>query len=197
MTRKNNKPSKARLMPSKQFIERSGLNPVVAIDPGNKTGAAVWLDGKPEAYLAIQDEPRKVWAWIQAAVAPHPPSLVVIEKPIYICKTYNRAQGLVQVAAWGGYHLAKTEEIYPNTKIWRPTATEWRYIIGMGGRNREDVKAKALEHAREISGLPLTGPRGGALQDAADAVCMAEAGSLYWAWELVKDMKESESDDET
>lgn len=87
----------------------------------------------------------------------------------------------------GGLAMAMSQ-VYELEELWIPKPSQWRAVLrGAGMRMaqnpREQCKKDALALARSF-GRECRGPRGGDLEDEADAVCIALAGALKWGLEL-------------
>jgi hypothetical protein len=91
----------------------------------------------------------------------------------------ERIQSLLSNAESSGWWQGKLSSMFPSALLYVCVASQWRSLLGLRVADRETAKRigvdLAAKAAKETAGLEMKGPRGAALVDAAEALCMAMA----------------------
>lgn len=91
----------------------------------------------------------------------------------------ERLQSLLSNAESAGWWQGALERLGGWERSWTPTASEWRRFVGIRGVDRATAKALAVRIGgrafTETHGGILTGPRGGEMSHAAEAICVSMA----------------------
>ena len=139
----------------------------------NKTGAALYVDGKLEAYelidlsksgLEINTRINEMGKQIMALLSHWSPLAIYIEEPkghnnVELVRKLAEIIGIVK--AWGIRENVPVEEVKP--AVWR----KW-IGIDQGGKKRNELKQASMDFVRETYGVEVN-------DDTADAICIGGA----------------------
>lgn len=159
---------------------------LVAIDPAAKTGWAVISGGVIDSgVIPFSDAGPFIDAHRDAT------HLAVEDGYVDLSGRGRRKPNIEQYGKHckkvGGVVMAMSQ-VASLSQVWVPKPSQWRAIlrgagVKMAQNPREQCKADALAFAR-LLGRECRGPRGGNLEDEADAVCLAVAAALKWGVEI-------------
>lgn len=139
---------------------------VIAFDPGNTTGLAVWSE-MGLAYSA-QGTPEEMADVCIDGMEGHSVPLVVIEG-VFVGPSAKSSLGLENQA---GYIAGRLRQAGLTGEIIRPTAVVWRKGLGFTSKGRDALEAEARAHAAVHYGcLPAKNRT-----HEAEAICMADYG---------------------
>lgn len=162
---------------------------VIGIDPPQ--GWAMWSAhgvvawGQAPDGLSAREKRAGILQDIETALddLPQKPLIVAIEFPYGAAVDFRgnvnegMIQSLVAQADSGGWFEGKLED--RTQAILRPTAPQWRKIVGVNAKNRAHAKDIAIRLAEkavaETTDTILRGPRGGTKEHAAEAILIAMA----------------------
>ena len=149
---------------------------LVAIDPGAKTGWAVYdnhhlfLSGENPLKVAVQE--------IIGNIRGKHVDAFAIEN-MYFGAGRASPSALYKLGHSTGYIVGLLEPYLHETTIrWNPQPGEWRRVLEFTRGTREEMAALALEKAETIAVQKLEGPRGGKQIDRAMAICIGRAMTL-------------------
>lgn len=149
---------------------------IVSFDPGAKTGFCVREDA--DVLISGCEPPQKAIEVVKNYVEPGVPDIVVIESSYVPNASQGYISGILKLCKTAGFIEGFCYSYWRDTLVWKPLATEWRSVLGLRPKNRDEAKLVVMAWAEEHMGRKIEGPRGGAAHDEAEAIAMGAAAFI-------------------
>lgn len=149
---------------------------IVSFDPGAKTGFCIREDG--EVLLSGTEDRQKAVEVVRNFIEPGVPDIVVIEGAYVPRASAGYISGILKLCKTSGFIEGVCYAYWRDALVWRPLSTQWRSVLGLRPKNRDEAKEVVLAWAEAHIGRKIEGPRGGVAHDEAEAIAMGAAAFI-------------------
>ena len=149
---------------------------IVSFDPGAKTGFCIREDSNV-LMSGIEDRQKAVEV-VRNFIEPAVPDIVVIEGAYVPNASMGYISGILKLCKTSGFIEGYCYAYWRDALVWRPLSTQWRSVLGLRPKNRDEAKEVVLAWAEAHVGRKIEGPRGGSAYDEAEAIAMGAAAFI-------------------
>ncbi len=149
---------------------------IASFDPGAKTGFCVRED--KDVLISGTEDREKAVKIVRNYIEPAVPDIVVIEGAYVPMQSAGYISGILKLCKTAGFIEGYCYAYWRDALVWRPLPTQWRAVLGLRPKNRDEAKEVVLKWAESHVGRKIEGPRGGVAHDEAEAIAMGAAAFI-------------------